>query len=111
MSHYHADHVTGVVRSKKFDTIASKVWLTSDTANFMINTPHKPSIEISQDKVDRFIVTDFEKYYPIAPGLVAIKAPGILQILRCFISNYKMAKSTYIALILDGHSQIYSKAK
>ncbi len=76
LSHYHADHVAGVVRSPNFDEIAHKVWVASDTAELMVNNPHKDSVAISQEKVDRFICADFARYYPIAPGIVAIKAPG-----------------------------------
>ncbi|MCE9679865.1 MBL fold metallo-hydrolase [Shewanella sp. AS1] len=76
LSHYHADHVAGVVRSNHFDQIAHKVLLASDTADLMVNQPHKASVAITQKKVDRFIQADFARYYPIAPGIVAIKAPG-----------------------------------
>lgn len=76
LTHYHADHTTGVIRSEKFDELASKVWVSKDTAELLINKPHKPTIKISREKVEQFIITDFEKYYPLAPGVVIFKAPG-----------------------------------
>ncbi len=76
LSHYHGDHVGGVIRSEKFDELAHKVWVSEDTADLLITKPHKPTLKISQENVEKFIVSDFRKYYPIAPGLVALKSPG-----------------------------------
>ena len=76
ITHYHADHVAGVVRSKRFEDIAHKVWVSKDTAELMINKPHKPTVQITKEKVEKFIIADFNKYYPVAPGVVAIKSPG-----------------------------------
>ncbi|WP_028117868.1 MBL fold metallo-hydrolase [Ferrimonas senticii] len=75
-SHYHGDHVGGVVRSAELPQLAPKVWLNQLTAQQMVAKPHKPTLKISQQIVDQFIVVDFNQYYPIAPGLVAIKSPG-----------------------------------
>ncbi|BDD07173.1 MBL fold metallo-hydrolase [Aureibacter tunicatorum] len=75
-SHYHADHVAGVVRSPHFDTLAPKTWASKSTADMMYLSPHKPSVNISQENVNKFIIGDFANYYPLAPGIVAFKAPG-----------------------------------
>lgn len=76
LTHYHADHTAGVIRSEQFNKLAPKVWASKDTAELLINKPHKPTIEISREKVEQFIITDFEKYYPLAPGVVIFKASG-----------------------------------
>ena len=77
LSHYHGDHVAGVVCSPHFDDIAHKVWLSQkDRRPNGRSKPHKPTLNISQEQVNRFIICDYERYMPIAPGLVAIKAPG-----------------------------------
>lgn len=76
LTHYHADHVAGVIRSPDFDTLAHKVWVSRDTADLLIHSPHKPTIEIEEEKVNRFIISEFEQYLPVAPGIVLIKAPG-----------------------------------
>lgn len=76
LTHYHADHTAGIVRSKDFEKLAHKVWLTKDTAKLMLEKPHKPTIEISKEKLSQFNIVDFEMYYPIAPGVVIFKAPG-----------------------------------
>nr|WP_275974323.1 MBL fold metallo-hydrolase [Shewanella pneumatophori] len=76
LSHYHGDHVAGVVRSPYFDEIAHKVWTSTKTAELMINRPHKPTLKIAADKVNQFMISDFDTYQPIAPGIVAINTPG-----------------------------------
>ena len=35
-----------------------------------------PEIKITPEVAKRFIVIDYEKYYPFAPGMALIKAPG-----------------------------------
>lgn len=76
LSHYHADHVGGVVTSEYLPELAPKVLATRSTAGLMVNKPHKPTIHLDKAYANQFIVYDYERYYPIAPGLVAIKAPG-----------------------------------
>ncbi|WP_437918677.1 hypothetical protein [Sphingobacterium sp. LRF_L2] len=76
LTHYHADHVGGIVRTSHFADVASKVWLTRDTAQLMVNKPHKPTVSISQENVSRFNVVDFDTCYPLAPGVVILKTPG-----------------------------------
>lgn len=76
LTHYHADHSAGIIRSDKFDELAPKVWTSRDTAELLINHPHKSTVEISRERVNRFIRCDFDDYCPVAPGLVVFKAPG-----------------------------------
>ncbi|AGA80679.1 MBL fold metallo-hydrolase [Echinicola vietnamensis] len=76
LTHYHADHSGGIIRSDRFDELAPKVWTSRETAELLINKPHKTTVKISREKVERFFITDFGNYYPIAPGVVVFKAPG-----------------------------------
>lgn len=76
LTHYHADHVAGVIRSPDFDMLAHKVWVSRDTADLLIHKPHKSMVAIEEEKVNRFIISEFEQYLPVAPGVVLIKAPG-----------------------------------
>lgn len=75
-THYHADHTAGVIRSPHFDKIAHKVWLTRDTADLLLHHPHKETVHIAEDRLNRFVVTDFSNCLPLAPGLVIWKTPG-----------------------------------
>ena len=76
LTHYHADHVAGVVRSDQFETLAPKTWASTDTADLMVTKPHKETIKIAHEKVDLFRIQDMGAYHPIAPGVVLIRAPG-----------------------------------
>lgn len=76
LTHYHADHVAGVIRSGSFDELAYKTWVSERTADLLVNKPHKETTKISEEKVNRFIIGSDSEYMPIAPGIVLIKAPG-----------------------------------
>ncbi len=76
ISHYHADHSAGVIRYPDFDEIAGKVLVSKETADFMVNHPHKSTTKISSERVNQFLVTDMPNCYPLAPGVVVFKAPG-----------------------------------
>jgi len=75
-THHHADHVAGVVTASNFAALARKTIITMDTADCLMNTPHRPHLKLAQIAIDRFIVLDYPKYYPVAPGIVLIRAPG-----------------------------------
>ena len=76
LTHHHADHVGGVVTAANFATLAKKTIITMDVADCLMNTPHRPHLELSQETVARFIVLDYPHYYPMAPGVVLIRSPG-----------------------------------
>ena len=75
-THFHADHVAGVVASKNFATLAAKTVATSLTLDLMHTTPHRPHLKISIMQSAQFIEVDYPHLYPVAPGVVLIKAPG-----------------------------------
>ena len=76
LTHYHADHVGGVVTARDVDDLARKTVACVETLSFMVNQPHRPHLKISGDQAGRFIALDYRRYYPLAPGMVLIKAPG-----------------------------------
>ena len=76
LTHYHADHIAGVIRSNNFEDLAKKTWVTESTANLLVNNPHKATTHISQEDVNKFIIVNDSKYMPIAPGVVLFTAPG-----------------------------------
>jgi glyoxylase-like metal-dependent hydrolase (beta-lactamase superfamily II) len=75
-THHHADHVAGVLTASNFAALARKTVITMDTADCLMNTPHRPHLKLAQSAIDRFIVIDYPKYYPVAPGIVLIRAGG-----------------------------------
>jgi glyoxylase-like metal-dependent hydrolase (beta-lactamase superfamily II) len=76
LTHHHADHVGGVVTAANFPALAAKTIITMDVADCLMNTPHRPHLKLMQSAIDKFIVLDYPKYYPVAPGMVLIRSPG-----------------------------------
>jgi glyoxylase-like metal-dependent hydrolase (beta-lactamase superfamily II) len=76
LTHFHADHVAGVVTAANFSELAAKTIVTADTARLMRDTPHRPHLKLSEAQAARFIVIDYRQCVPVAPGLVLIKAAG-----------------------------------
>jgi glyoxylase-like metal-dependent hydrolase (beta-lactamase superfamily II) len=76
LTHFHADHVAGVVTAKNFSALAAKTVATSLTLELMQTTPHRPHLRITPAQAAQFIALDYAELYPVAPGVVLIKAPG-----------------------------------
>ena len=76
LTHHHADHVAGVVTASNFAALAAKTIITMDVADCLMNTPHRPHLKLTQAAIEKFIVLDYPKYYPVAPGMVLIRSPG-----------------------------------
>jgi glyoxylase-like metal-dependent hydrolase (beta-lactamase superfamily II) len=76
LTHYHADHVAGVVTARNFSGLAAKTIATSLTLELMQTSPHRPHLRITPGQAAQFIALDYPQLYPVAAGVVLIKAPG-----------------------------------
>jgi glyoxylase-like metal-dependent hydrolase (beta-lactamase superfamily II) len=76
LTHFHADHVAGVLRAPNFDELARKTVVSATTADFLVNRPHRPHLKLSREAADRFIIIEYRHVYPVAPGVVLIQSPG-----------------------------------
>ena len=76
LTHHHADHVAGVLTASNFAALAAKTIITMDVADCLMNTPHRPHLKLTQAAIEKFIVLDYPRYYPVAPGVVLIRSPG-----------------------------------
>ncbi|HZD89047.1 MAG TPA: MBL fold metallo-hydrolase [Pseudolabrys sp.] len=76
LTHFHADHVAGVTRAPNYAALAAKTVISADTAECLLKTPHRPHLAMTADEIDRMTVVGYRQYYPVAPGMVLIKAPG-----------------------------------
>lgn len=76
ITHYHADHIGGLVRSPSRASLLRKTWLSRATAGLMLRQAHKPAVAVSAADLAAAIVFDYDHAFPLAPGLVAIRAPG-----------------------------------
>ena len=76
MTHEHGDHVAGVIRTPFFAELAPKTVLTRTQVKTLIEDPQMPEIRLTPEMAQHFIVIDYDNYYPFAPGMALIKAPG-----------------------------------
>jgi glyoxylase-like metal-dependent hydrolase (beta-lactamase superfamily II) len=76
VTHEHGDHVAGVVHTPAAAQLASKTILTRAQVQTLTTSPQMPEIGVTDDVVRRFVVIDYDRYYPLAPGMVLIKAAG-----------------------------------
>src|SRR6185369_13819611 len=76
MTHEHGDHVAGVLRTPFFAELAPKTVLTRTQVRTLMTEPQMPEIKLTAEQAKAFIVIDYDKYYPIAPGMALIKSPG-----------------------------------
>lgn len=76
LTHYHADHIGGVVTAENFGELARKTVAEAETLSLMMNNPHRPHLKIRESQAEQFIIVSYGQYYPVAPGMVLIKAEG-----------------------------------
>jgi glyoxylase-like metal-dependent hydrolase (beta-lactamase superfamily II) len=76
LTHYHADHVGGLITSPDFTALAGRTIVTRATVERIRRTPHRPALQVGEDAVARFPWFDYRGYTAVAPGLVLIEAAG-----------------------------------
>jgi glyoxylase-like metal-dependent hydrolase (beta-lactamase superfamily II) len=76
LTHYHADHVGGIVTADDSDALARKTIATAHTLSLMMNQPHRPHLKLAERRAEQFVCISYGRYYPVAPGMVLISAPG-----------------------------------
>jgi glyoxylase-like metal-dependent hydrolase (beta-lactamase superfamily II) len=76
VTHEHGDHVAGVIHTGLANELAPKTLLTRVQVQTLLTSPQMPEIRLTEQTAGRYVVVDYDKYLPIAPGAVLIKAPG-----------------------------------
>jgi len=76
VTHEHGDHVAGVIRTPFASELAPKTILTRTQVQTLITNPQMPEIKLTEEMARRYLVVDYDKYLPLAPGIALIKAPG-----------------------------------
>lgn len=76
VTHEHGDHVAGVIRSSHASELAPKTTLTKSQVQTLLTSPQMPEIKLTPERAARYVVVDYDKYYPLAPGIALIKAHG-----------------------------------
>lgn len=76
ITHEHGDHVAGVVRSPYRRAIAGHTILTKAQAETLVLAPQSPLIRLTPAEAAEYLVIDYARFHPVAPGVVLVKAPG-----------------------------------
>ena len=76
VTHEHGDHVAGVIRGPQAAQVASRTILTRTQVEVLSTKPQMPEIQLTPEQARRFIVVDYDRYLPVAPGIVLIKSAG-----------------------------------
>ena len=76
VTHEHVDHVGTLVHSPLAAEVAPRTMLTRSQVETLLSKPKVAGIGVDSALARRFIVIDYERALPIAPGVVLIRAPG-----------------------------------
>lgn len=80
----------------------------------MLNTPHRPHLRMSAEQINKFNIFDYGDCYPIAPGMVLIKAAGHSvdhqMVYIALQSGREILHSVDVGWVLDNIAQIKGKA-
>ena len=76
LTHEHSDHAGGILRGPHFQEIAAKTLLTEEQLRTFLEPPAGGVPRLSRDSAAAFPVLRYDLLFPLAPGVVLIKAPG-----------------------------------
>jgi glyoxylase-like metal-dependent hydrolase (beta-lactamase superfamily II) len=76
ITHEHHDHVAGVIRTSTPEVIVPKTILTRAQVQTLLDRPNSPLIRLTPSAAARYLTIEYDRPYPVAPGVVLIKAPG-----------------------------------
>lgn len=76
LTHEHSDHSGGIVRGPYYQEVAAKTLLTEEQLRTFVEPPAGGVPRLSRDSAAVFPVLRYELLFPLAPGVVLIKAPG-----------------------------------
>jgi glyoxylase-like metal-dependent hydrolase (beta-lactamase superfamily II) len=114
LTHFHADHVGGVVTAPNARELARKTIVSIETAKYMVTAPHRPHLKLDEEQMREFIVLDYAQYYPVAAGVVLVKAPGHSpdhqMVFVRLASGRELLHSVDTAWVLDNILQVKGKA-
>jgi glyoxylase-like metal-dependent hydrolase (beta-lactamase superfamily II) len=114
LTHFHADHVAGVTRAANYDELAAKTFVSVATAQCLLNTPHRPHLAMTAEQVNQLNIFDYGQYYPVAPGIVLIKAAGHSadhqMVYIALASGREILHSVDVGWVLENIRQMKGKA-
>ena len=76
LTHEHLDDAIGVERGPHFYTVAKKTLLTEEQFESLLDPKARGIVRLTRDSLAAFPVVRYDRVYPLAPGVVLIKAAG-----------------------------------
>ncbi|HKH93281.1 MAG TPA: MBL fold metallo-hydrolase [Gemmatimonadaceae bacterium] len=76
VTHEHADHATGIIRSPFLAQIQRHALLTRAQVRELMEHPNNPDVRLDSATAARYLTIDYASFVPIAPGVVLLKAAG-----------------------------------
>jgi glyoxylase-like metal-dependent hydrolase (beta-lactamase superfamily II) len=76
ITHEHYDHIEGVLRSPYLAQVQPKTMLNRAQVQTLMAGSNPGNITLDSATAARYLVVDYDRLLPIAPGAVLIKAPG-----------------------------------
>ena len=76
VTHEHVDHLGTLVHSPLAAQLAPHTMLTRAQVRTLTTAPKVAGVGLDSTLVKHYIVMDYERVLPIAPGVVLIRAPG-----------------------------------
>jgi glyoxylase-like metal-dependent hydrolase (beta-lactamase superfamily II) len=76
ITHEHIDHVQTLVRSSIASQVAPHTMLTREQIETLLTKPKVAFTSLDSARVKDYLVVAYDKFLPIAPGVVLIRAPG-----------------------------------
>jgi glyoxylase-like metal-dependent hydrolase (beta-lactamase superfamily II) len=114
LTHFHADHVAGVTRAANYDELAAKTVVSEETADLLLNKPHKPHLAMTAAQVNRLNIVGYRQYRAVAPGMVLIKAHGHSadhqMVYIALQSGREILHSVDVGWVLENIRQVKGKA-
>jgi glyoxylase-like metal-dependent hydrolase (beta-lactamase superfamily II) len=113
VTHEHGDHLGGVIHSPFAAELAPKTILTRTQVQTLMTAPQMPEIGLTTALASRFIVVDYDRYLPVAPGMAFIKAaghtPGSQMVYVALESGREYLFVGDVTWLMEGVSKIVGK--
>ncbi len=94
--------------------LAAKTMLTRTQVQTLQSSPQMPEIRLTPEQAARFVVVDYDRYLPVAPGIVLIKAaghtPGSQMVYIALASGRELLLVGDATWHMDGVRQMRGKA-
>jgi glyoxylase-like metal-dependent hydrolase (beta-lactamase superfamily II) len=75
-THEHHDHIWRLINSPHAERYSEKTILTEEQIHTLVTAPNRPEVRLTEDQAERYLTVGYDRIFPIAPGVVLIKAPG-----------------------------------